>query len=102
MSRRRRPSNQTVAVLNAFLSRPADWRYGYDLTKEIGLKSGTLYPVLMRLTDDGLLESEWHAPSRQGTPARHAYRLSQRGLIFARNVAVSAIVPLGGPGLATG
>jgi PadR family transcriptional regulator PadR len=81
--RQRKPSHQTLAVLQTLLSRPADWRYGYDLTKDIGLKSGTLYPVLMRLADQGLLESEWHVSDRPGTPARHAYRLTRAGLAFA-------------------
>ncbi len=84
MMRQRRPSRQTIAVLEALLSRPADWRYGYDLTKQIGLQSGTLYPVLMRLAEQGLLESEWRASDRPGTPARHAYRLTRTGLEFAR------------------
>lgn len=83
MMRQRRPSRQTISVLQALLSRPADWRYGYDLTKEIGLQSGTLYPVLMRLEEQGLLESEWRASDRPGTPARHAYRLTRAGLDFA-------------------
>ena len=33
------------------------WRYGYDLGKETGLKSGSLYPILIRLADRGLLET---------------------------------------------
>lgn len=83
MKRHRKPSGQTIAVLNALLCRPTEWRYGYDLTKEIGVQSGTLYPALMRLADEGLLESEWHAPSRPGAPARHAYRLTRAGIAAA-------------------
>lgn len=73
-----------MRVLAALLTRPVDWRYGYDLTKEIGLPSGTLYPVLMRLADQGLLDAEWRASDRPGAPAKHAYRLSDRGIDFAR------------------
>ena len=72
-----------MRVLTALLARAADWRYGYDLTKEIDLPSGTLYPVLMRLADQGLLDAEWRPSARQGAPARHAYRLSQAGIAFA-------------------
>lgn len=89
MKWRRKPSGQTVAVLRALLSRPTEWRYGYDLTKEIGVQSGTLYPVMMRLADEGLLESEWHPPSRPGAPARHAYRLTQTGISAAHACAYS-------------
>lgn len=81
--RQRRPSPQTLLVLRVLLVRPTDWRYGYDLSKEIGLQSGTLYPVLMRLADKGLLESAWHESHRPGAPARHAYRLTQAGVDFA-------------------
>lgn len=98
MKRTRRPSDQTIAVLRALLSQPANWRYGYDLSKEIGLKSGTLYPVLMRLTDEGLLDSEWHPSARQGAPARHAYRLNQLGLAYAQDVALGS--PAAGNALA--
>ena len=58
MARNRRPSNQALRVLQALLARPQAWRYGYELTKEVELKSGTLYPLLMRMTDEGLLEAE--------------------------------------------
>ena len=81
--RPRRPSPQTVLVLRAMLVRAADWRYGYDLSREIGLSSGTLYPVLMRLADKGLLDSAWHQSDRPGAPARHAYRLTRSGVAFA-------------------
>ena len=81
--RQRRPSAQTILVLRALLVRPTDWRYGYDLTREIGLQSGTLYPVLMRLADKGLLESDWHESERPGAPKRHAYRLTHAGVAFA-------------------
>ncbi|HEX8668918.1 MAG TPA: helix-turn-helix transcriptional regulator [Allosphingosinicella sp.] len=84
MSRRRKPSKQTLKVLAALLSRPGEWRYGYDLTKALALQSGTLYPLLMRLSDEGLLESEWHPAARQGLPARHAYRLTAAGSAYAR------------------
>ncbi len=81
--RQRRPSPQTILVLRALLVRPTEWRYGYDLTKEIGLRSGTLYPVLMRLADKGLLDAAWHQSDRPGAPARHAYRLTKAGVAFA-------------------
>ena len=90
MQRKRKPSVQTLAVLRAFLARSADWRYGYDLTKEIALPSGTLYPLLVRLADKGLLESAWHPPGKPGMPPRHGYRLTLRGIAFARTVLAAA------------
>ncbi len=81
--RSRKPSPQAILLLQTLLCRPAEWRYGYDLTRETGIKAGTLYPVLMRLADQGLLESEWHEPKRPGAPPRHAYRLTPTGVAFA-------------------
>jgi PadR family transcriptional regulator PadR len=39
-------SPQTRAVLGAMHNHPAHWRYGYDISRETGLASGTLYPIL--------------------------------------------------------
>jgi len=83
MSRRPNASRQTRLVLGALARRPQDWRYGYDLCRETGLKSGTLYPMLIRLADQGLLEAEWRSPDRSGRPPRHAYRLTASGLAIA-------------------
>jgi PadR family transcriptional regulator, regulatory protein PadR len=80
MARSRRLSPQTLSVLNALANRPADWLYGLELAKLTGLKSGSLYPILIRLSDRGLLESRWLEPAEQGRPARHAYRISAAGL----------------------
>jgi DNA-binding PadR family transcriptional regulator len=68
------------------LLHPRSWQYGYELSKLTGLKSGTLYPLLMRLDDQGLLESCWREPERAGRPPRHAYRLTASGLELAGSV----------------
>lgn len=80
----------------ALFQRPQSWRYGYDLIKETGLKSGTLYPLLMRLHDQGLLEAEWHPSAQAGRPPRHAYRLTQNGIALAEEVQSSANFTLAG------
>jgi PadR family transcriptional regulator PadR len=49
------PAPQTRQIIDAFLHDPADWKYGYDISRNTGLKSGTLYPILMRLADRKLL-----------------------------------------------
>ena len=48
--------------------------------KETGLKSGTVYPLLMRMEERGLVEAEWRQPERVGRPSRHAYRLTLQGI----------------------
>ena len=84
MPRRTAFSAQTVALLVALAARPQDWRHGYDLARETGLKSGTLYPILVRLAERGLLEACWEQDQSAGRPRRHLYRLSTDGLAQAR------------------
>ncbi len=79
-----RLSPQTLLVLAEYLHAPADWKYGYDISRETGLKSGTLYPILMRMADRGLLETQWETPE-PGRPPRHMYRLTAEGTSYARH-----------------
>jgi DNA-binding PadR family transcriptional regulator len=78
-----RLSPQTLQVLDAFVEAPKDWKYGYDISRDTGLKSGTLYPILMRLADRKLLETSWET-TEPGKPPRHLYRLTASGFQFAR------------------
>jgi DNA-binding PadR family transcriptional regulator len=81
-----RISRQTLQVLEDFLRQPSEWRYGYDLSRETGLKSGTLYPLLIRLAEEKWLETKWEEPERPGRPPRHVYRLTAKGLRATREV----------------
>ncbi|WP_445191868.1 PadR family transcriptional regulator [Sphingomonas sp. Tas61C01] len=76
-----------LLLLEALAVRTQQWRHGYDLMKETGLLSGTLYPLLIRMTDQGLVEAEWREPEHPGRPARHAYRLTNAGVELARMAA---------------
>ena len=89
MKRMRRPSPQTIAVLQALLAEPDAWRYGYELGQQVGLKAGSLYPILMRLADRGLLEASWETSAAEpaGRPPRHLYRLTGDGRELARQTA---------------
>ena len=90
MPRTPHTSPQTLLLFTALLGDPGRWRYGYDLSKETGLASGTLYPILMRLTDQRLLEAEWEPSEEPGRPPRHIYRLSADGAVLARQRLASA------------
>lgn len=83
----RRPSPQTSAVLTALAAHSTTWRYGYELGQEVGLKAGSLYPILIRLSDQGLLESRWEENPPGGRPPRHLYRLLPAGAELASEVA---------------
>jgi PadR family transcriptional regulator, regulatory protein PadR len=83
MVRNRQPSKQMRALLDAMAVQRQEWRHGYDIMKETGLSSGTLYPLLMRMTEQGLVEAEWREPAQPGRPPRHAYRLTNAGVALA-------------------
>ncbi|MGD9527997.1 PadR family transcriptional regulator [Pseudonocardia sp.] len=85
MARARRPSPQTTAVLHALAREPSTWRHGYALCRQLGIKPGSMYPILMRLADRGLLETTWDADAdaAPGRPPRHLYRLTGTGLALA-------------------
>jgi PadR family transcriptional regulator, regulatory protein PadR len=72
-------SAQTLSVLAALCERASEWRHGYALAKQTGLKSGTLYPILIRLADGGLVEACWQDEPQPGRPRRHLYRLTAAG-----------------------
>lgn len=89
MNNSRRPSTQTTAVLLALAEAPTAWRYGYDLCQQLGLKAGSMYPILMRLADRGLLETAWENDAPAGRPSRHLYRLTGPGLELAAELAAT-------------
>jgi PadR family transcriptional regulator PadR len=93
MSRRTAFSTQTLAVLAALAARPSDWRHGYDLARETGLKSGTLYPILVRLADRELMQARWEEGEPAGRPRRHLYRLTSDGLAAATAALAAAPAP---------
>ncbi len=81
MRRARKPTPQTIAVLLAL--DPSQWSHGYRLCRQLGLKAGTVYPILMRLAERGHVETSWENDPPSGRPARHLYRLSGAGARLA-------------------
>jgi PadR family transcriptional regulator, regulatory protein PadR len=76
-------SAQTLAVIAELYATPTLWRHGYGIARDTGLKSGTLYPILIRLADRGLIEARWEDEQPAGRPRRHLYRLTAGGLAAA-------------------
>lgn len=87
MTRPRALSDHAHRLLALFLAAPGEWRHGYELVQLTGVKTGTLYPLLIRLEAQGYLEAEWQPPSAAGRPPRHAYRLTESGIGLAREAA---------------
>jgi len=70
-----------ILVLAA-LSQLEESRYGYALIERLSqqgldIDQGTLYPLLRRLEEQGLLESEWKL--EEARPRRY-YKLNENGL----------------------
>jgi DNA-binding PadR family transcriptional regulator len=95
MRRSRKPAPQTIAVVLALADDPSGWSHGYQLCRQLGLKAGTVYPILMRLAERGQVETAWETEPPAGRPARHLYRLSGEGARFAEELraAAAAAVP---------
>lgn len=87
-------------LLQALAARAPAWCHGYELMKQTGLLSGTVYPLLMRMTEQGLVEATWHAPDQPGRPPRHAYRLTAAGVRLAQDHADAPGAADGRPALA--
>ncbi len=88
-----RISPETLLVLEKFVESPTAWRYGYELSRETALPSGTLYPILIRLEKHKLLVARW-VVTEQGVPPRHTYMLTPDGLELARAKLAEARPPL--------
>lgn len=72
-------SSATALVLDA-LDRGC--RHGFDILDTTGLASGTVYPILRRLEEDGLASSKWEpAKTAQDElrPPRRYYALTTAG-----------------------
>jgi PadR family transcriptional regulator, regulatory protein PadR len=82
-------------VLRVLLADPTAEHYGYDLMKATRLPSGTLYPMLARLQQQGLVHSEWEEQRTDaaGRPPRKYYRLTADGARVARLELAQASTP---------
>lgn len=89
MGRNRTLSRHARALLAALLAAGGRWSHGYELASLTGIKSGTLYPLLIRLEAQGYLAAEWQQPAAGGRPPRHAYRLTAAGRRLARGEAAA-------------
>lgn len=88
----------SLLLLAVLLESSTEWRYGLELGKEARLTSGTFYPALRRLENDGIVESRWEEidPSEEGRPRRRFYRLTGLGEPVAQRARVEQIERLGG------
>jgi PadR family transcriptional regulator PadR len=87
MSRSLRMTLATQAVLRVLLDDPATPRYGFDIARDAGLATGSLYPILARLEHASWVTSSWEdqASVSEGRPRRRYYSLTGEGEVSARS-----------------
>lgn len=76
----------TATVLSALVHGHV---YGFEILDVTGLRPGTVYPVLRRLEEEGIVKSSWERAERahaEGRPPRRNYRLTREGRRFAAEV----------------
>jgi len=75
-----------LQVLSTFLASPQRELSGSDILLELGILSGTLYPILVRFEGAGLLVSRWEdrPENSVGRPNRRLYRITDSGVALAR------------------
>ncbi len=80
-----RISRNILKVVKMMVEKPLTPFSGADVAREVGIGSGTLYPLLQRLENAGWLKSEWEKldPSEAGRPRRRYYKLTGRGQTLA-------------------
>jgi PadR family transcriptional regulator, regulatory protein PadR len=87
---RMRMTHTTVRVLGKFLEvgRPLS---GADLINSLGLFSGTLYPILQRMENEGWLVGTWEddPPTVLGRPNRKYYKLTGVGQTQAEKAMIN-------------
>lgn len=79
-----------MLVLKLLESEP---KYGYQIIQEMReksegiflLKDGTLYPILYRLEDDGLVVSRWSEPEGKQVPRKY-YEITGEGARTLREI----------------
>jgi PadR family transcriptional regulator PadR len=90
-----RLTQQSLRVLKLFSENPSKPLAGADIMKATRLASGTLYPILLRFENYGLLDSKWETeePTTLGRPRRRLYSLTLDG----RAEAHAALAQLSSP-----
>lgn len=72
-------SHSAAVILHAL---GGGYKYGFDIMDITGLPSGTVYPALRRLEENGLVDSKWEKEGiaqRDGRPSRKYYQLTRDG-----------------------
>lgn len=99
-----RPTRNVLQVYHALLQGHTGKSYALELAKQARVSVGTIYAVMARLENSGLVTSqiEGITPALAGRPPRRYYTLTALGQDTARRELQEAgqVLPLGGPAYA--
>lgn len=84
---------QVMAVLYHNLDRQ---HYALSLSQATQLRNGTLFPILDKLEDMGLIEAEWEEKNPHGRRARRFYKLTGEGINRFEDARTRLFAPQGG------
>lgn len=78
-----RKTHALIQVAMALLDDPSGRHWGYQLSKESGVRSGVLYPILTRMLDEEWLTDGWEDPNtiKAKRPPRRYYELTDQGRV---------------------
>jgi PadR family transcriptional regulator PadR len=71
-----------IQVAIALMADPNGRHWGYELSKQSGVRSGVMYPALRRMLDAGWLADGWEDQAQTGRakrPPRRYYELTDVG-----------------------
>jgi PadR family transcriptional regulator, regulatory protein PadR len=93
---------QTLRVLGVLLQEKTGEQYGLEISRQAGLPTGSIYPILARLEAAGWVTSAWEEidPAKAGRRPRRYYRLTASGIERAQQamrVVRGSLMPRGDP-----
>src|SRR5258708_30025627 len=89
---------QALKVLGTLMAQSPDALSGAEICRITKLRSGTLYPILLRLEQSGWLQSKWETetPRELGRPRRRFYQLTGVGARKAKSAFQDVTSTIGG------
>ncbi len=87
-----RRTHTLVQVAAALAAAPDEKHWGYQLSKQSGVRPGVMYPVLDRLLGAGWLSDGWEDATEGGRqrPPRRYYEVTETGLSELRTLLAEA------------
>lgn len=87
-----RTTTALVQVAFALMQDPTSEHWGYQLSKQSGVRSGVLYPILTRMLEEGWLIDGWEDPDTitAKRPPRRYYTVTDEGRLQLGGVLQSA------------